>query len=189
MIKAGVFDKMAERNQLLSNMEKLLEYAKENQKTKTNGQAGLFDGTGFKSSLRLAVSTPATEKERLSWEKELLGLFVSSHPLNGFQKIFEKKVTSIEKISSSGFRRNARIKIGGIISNIKKIITRTGKPMLFVNVEDLSSRMEVIVFPSIIARNPSVFQENKIVMVSGRLDSKDGIQKIICEEIEEIIES
>ncbi|MBM3258072.1 MAG: DNA polymerase III subunit alpha, partial [Candidatus Nealsonbacteria bacterium] len=118
-----------------------------------------------------------------------LGLFISSHPLNGFERLLEKRATSIAKLSGNGFRRNARVKIGGIISNIKRIITRTGKPMLFVNVEDLSSKMEVIVFPSIIARNPSIFQENKIVMVSGRLDAKDGIQKIICEEIEEIVES
>jgi DNA polymerase-3 subunit alpha len=137
----------------------------------------------------LSVTTPASEKERLTWEKELLGLFVSSHPLQRFEKLLEKKVVSIAKLSDNGFRRNAKVKIGGIISNIKKIITRTGKPMLFVNVEDLSSKMEVIVFPNIIARNPSVFQENKIVMISGRLDSKDGIQKIICEEIEEIVES
>ncbi len=59
--------------------------------------------------------------------------------------------------------------------------------MLFVNLEDLSDRIEVIVFPGIIERNPSIFQENKIVMVSGRLDSRDGVPKLICEDIEEII--
>lgn len=188
LIKTGVFDKMAERNQMLSNIEKILEYARESQKTKTNGQTGLFDGMSFNNHIHLPDTTPASEKERLTWEKELLGLFISSHPLNGFEKLLEKKVVSIAKLSGNGLRRNARVKIGGIISNIKKIITRTGKPMLFVNVEDLSSKMEVIVFPNIIARNPSIFQENKIVMVSGRLDSKDGIQKIICEEIEEILD-
>jgi len=86
-------------------------------------------------------------------------------------------------------RRNVKVKIGGIISKIKKIITRTGKPMLFVDVEDLSSKIEVVVFPSIIERNPAIFQENKIVMIAGRLDSKDGVPKVICEQIEEIKES
>ena len=61
--------------------------------------------------------------------------------------------------------------------------------MLFINVEDLSSKIEVVVFPGVIEKNPAIFQENKIVMVSGRLDSRDGVPKIICEEIEEIIES
>jgi len=189
LIRAGVFDKMAERNQLLSNLEKLLEYSRENQKTKTNGQEGLFDGMGFNNKINLTAATPASEKERLTWEKELLGLFVSSHPLNGFEKVLAKKVISISKIPNGNFKRNIKVKIGGIISNIKKIITRTGQPMLFINVEDLSSKIEVIVFPGVIEKNPAIFQENKIVMVSGRLDSRDGVPKIICEEIEEIVES
>ena len=189
LIKAGVFDKMAERNQLLSNLEKLLEYSRENQKTKTNGQGGLFDETHFNSKIHLVAATPASGKERLTWEKELLGLFISSHPLQGFEKILAKKVVAISKIANSNFRRNIKIKIGGIISKIKKIITRNGQPMLFVKVEDLDSKIEVIVFPGVIEKNPAVFQENKIVMVSGRLDSKDGVPKIICEEIEEILET
>jgi len=189
LIKAGVFDKMAERNQLLSNLERLLEYSRENQKLKINGQGGLFEQIGLNNKIALAKATPASEKEMLAWEKELLGLFVSSHPLNGFEKTLEKKVISISKIPNSSLRRNVKVKIGGIISKIKKIITRTGKPMLFVDVEDLSSKIEVVVFPSIIERNPAIFQENKIVMVSGRLDSKDGVPKIICEQIEEIKES
>ncbi|MDP2967515.1 MAG: DNA polymerase III subunit alpha [bacterium] len=188
LIKAGVFDKMAERNQLFSNSEKLLEYSRENQKIKTNGQGGLFDKTDFNNKIHFAASTPASEKERLTWEKELLGLFISSHPLNGFEKILAKKVVSISEIVNNNFRRNVKIKIGGIISKIKKVITRNGQPMLFVNVEDLNSKIEVVVFPGVIEKNPAVFQENKIVIVSGRLDSRDGVPKIICEEIEEILD-
>jgi len=187
LIKAGTFDKLAERNQLLFNIEKLLESSREIQKIKTNGQQGLFDGMEFNNKIRLASAEPATEKEKLAWEKELLGLFISSHPLKNFQKILEKKAVAISKIRD--YNPKKIIKIGGIISSIKKIITRNGKPMLFLNLEDLSDRIEVIVFPGIIERNPSVFQENKIVTVSGRLDSKDGVQKLICEEIEEILES
>lgn len=189
MIKAGVFDAMGERNKLLFNLERLLEYSRENQRSKTNGQGGLFEQTEFNNKITLSETAPASEKERLTWEKELLGLFVSSHPLNGYEKAMEKKVTSISKITQGNQGKNIKIKIGGIISKIKKIITRTGKPMLFVNVEDLSSKIEVVVFPRIIERNPAAFQENKIVMVSGRLDSKDGIPKIICEDVEEVLES
>jgi DNA polymerase III subunit alpha len=188
LIRAGVFDKMAERNELLFNLEKLLEYSRENQKTKTNGQTGLFDGTGFNNKIHLTKSEPASEKERLIWEKELLGLFVSSHPLKRFHKSLEKKVTSISRISDNSFKKNIRVRIGGIVSKIKKIITKTGRPMLFVNIEDSQSRIEVVVFPSIAERTSNIFQENKIVMVSGRTDSKDGVPKIICEEVEEVIE-
>ena len=189
MIKAGVFDEMGERNKLLFNLERLLEYSRENQKSKTNGQGGLFEKMEFNSKITLNETTPAPEKERLAWEKELLGLFVSSHPLDGFEKTLGKKVTSILKATQGPKGKNMKIKIGGIISKIKKIITKTGKPMLFVNIEDLSSKIEVVVFPRVMERNSAIFQENKIVMVSGRLDSRDGVPKIICDEAEEVLES
>lgn len=60
--------------------------------------------------------------------------------------------------------------------------------MLFVNLEDLSDKIEVVVFPGILERNLAVFQENKVVIVSGRMDSRDGVPKLICEGIEEILE-
>ncbi|MCX6760697.1 MAG: DNA polymerase III subunit alpha [Candidatus Nealsonbacteria bacterium] len=188
LIKAGAFDKIAERNQLLFNLEKLLESSRENQKIKTNGQRGLFEGMNFNNNIKMETSVPASEKEKLGWEKELLGLFISSHPLNNFKNVLESKTTAIANISKINQGRNARIKIGGIISKVKKIITKTGRPMLFVSVEDLSEKLEVVVFPSIAEISSAIFQENKIVIVSGRMDSRDGVPKLICEEVEEIIE-
>jgi DNA polymerase-3 subunit alpha len=189
LIKAGVFDKFAERNLLLFNLENLLEFNRENQRTKFVGQKGLFDKFSFKSKIQLQKTKPATKSEKLAWEKELLGLFVSSHPLEDFRHIFEKKITKISELNSHPKKNNQLIKIGGIISKIKKIITRNGRPMLFMKVEDLSDKIEVIVFPGVIERNPKAFQENKIVFVSGKIDNRDGVPKLICENIEEIIES
>jgi len=80
------------------------------------------------------------------------------------------------------------VTIGGIISNIKKIITKKGQVMMFVKVEDLTDRIEVVVFPSMIEKSPEIFQENKIVSITGRTDIKDGSPKIIANEIEEILE-
>jgi DNA polymerase-3 subunit alpha len=187
LIKAGVFDKFAERNLLLFNLENLLEFNRENQRTKFVGQKGLFEKFSFKSKIQLQKTKPATKSEKLAWEKELLGLFVSSHPLEDFKHIFEKKITKISELNSKS--NNKLVKIGGVISKIKKIVTRNGRPMLFMKVEDLTDKIEVVVFPGAIERNPRAFQENKIVLVSGKLDNRDGVPKLICENIEEIIES
>jgi DNA polymerase-3 subunit alpha len=186
LIKSGAFDKLGERGQLVHNLENLLEWSRDTQKTKNNGQKGLFEGMKFNNDFKLFSAAPASKKEKLSWEKELLGLFVSSHPLEGFEKILEKKTVSISKISAIPVSQ--RVKIGGIISSIKKIITRMGKPMLFIKLEDLTDKIEVVAFPGVIERNPSVFQENKIVLISGRVDNRDGVSKIICEEVEEIVD-
>ena len=192
LIKAGAFDKMAERNQLLQNTEKLLEISRENQKTKNNGQKGLFDSspnsTQTTLQIRLNPAPLASKEEKMAWEKELLGLFVSSHPLDDFRNILEKKSFGIEKAKNSKLF-NKIILLGGIVSSIKKIITKTGRPMLFMGLEDLSDKIEVVVFPNAIQRNPSAFQDNKIVFVQGRMDSRDNVPKLICESIEEIIES
>jgi len=191
LIRAGAFDKMQERNQLLFNMEKLLEVARETQKTKNNGQKGLFDtsfeGQKVNHKIQLSPVTPATDHEKLAWEKELLGLFVTSHPLDRFKDLLEKKVSPLSKIKNGA--KNKQVKIGGLITSFKKIITKTGRPMLFVNLEDLSDKIEVVVFPNTLERNPEVFQENKIVFISGKTDNRDGTIKIICDSAEEILEA
>lgn len=186
LIKAGAFDKFEERNQLLFNLERLLSYSRENQIMKSNGQIGLFNGIQTSTKIRLEATEVATKSEKLSWEKELLGLFVSSHPLEDYKNILEKKTTKISQLATFPTRRT--IRIGGIISKIKKIITKTGRPMLFMSLEDLSDKIEVVVFPSIIEQKPTLFKENKIVFVSGKISNRSATPKLICEDIEEIIE-
>jgi len=178
LIKAGAFDKFAERSQLLHNLERLLEWSKETQKARISNQKGLFDGINLNNHLILVPATPA--------KKELLGLYVSSHPLEDFREILEKKTFALVKIKNAWI--NQKIRVGGIISGIKKIITRNGKPMLFVKLEDLTDKAEVVVFPGLIERNPAVFQENKIIFVKGRVDNRDNVPKVIAEEVEEIIQ-
>jgi len=185
LIKAGAFDKFAERSQLLHNLERLLEWSKETQKARISNQKGLFDGINLNNRLTLVPAAPATNFEKLSWEKELLGLYVSSHPLEDLRGILEKKTFALVKIKNAWI--NQKIRVGGIISGIKKIITRNGKPMLFVKLEDLTDKAEVVVFPGLIERNPTVFQENKIVFIKGRVDNRDNVPKVIAEEVEEII--
>ena len=187
LIKSGCFDTLAERNQLLFNLERLLEMARETQKAKLDGQRGLFEGLPLTASFQLAPATPATKTEKLNWEKELLGLFVTSHPIEDFKKVLEKKVLPLSRITQD--LTGKMVRIGGVISSIKKIITRNGKPMLFTQLEDENNKIEVVVFPGIIERNQKIFQENKIVIIKGRVDNRDGVPKIICQEVEEIVES
>lgn len=189
MIKAGVFDNLGERNQLLQNMEKLLEESRQTQKGKTNGQKGLFDTAVAGQSvftIKLMAAAPSPESEKLIWEKELLGLYVSGHPLKRYRKILEQRCLPIINVSND--LAGKVVRIGGVISSIKKIITKKGQPMLFVNLEDETSRIELVVFPSTLENYPALFQENKVVFVSGKVDMRDNVPKIICNTIEEIVE-
>ncbi len=187
LIKAGVFDKFEERNKLLTNIEEALSFNRESRQTKMNGQQSLFDRGSSKSipRIRLKKEKPASNSQKSLWEKELLGLYISSHPLKNLKKILEEKTIAIQELKKETLPY--KIRVGGIISSIKKILTKKGQPMLFLRLEDLTDKIEVVVFPSIIERNPEAFQENKIVFISGRLQNRDQSPKIICESIEEIL--
>ena len=188
MIKSGVFDSFEDRQKLLYNLERLLNTNREIQRNKENNQGNLF-GDSFHSNpnIKLEETEPAPEKERLAWEKELLGLYISSHPLKRFKKALEDKVCPINEVSGTIWGQ--KIKIGGIISKIKKIITKNGNPMLFMKVEDLDDKIEVIVFPRVLERSAPLLQENKIVMITGKVDNQSNQPKLICDKIEEVRES
>jgi len=188
LIKAGVLDNLEDRSKLLYNLEKILNTGREIQRNKINGQKNLF-GEKFHSGsdIKLEETETIRDQEKLRWEKELLGLFISSHPLEGYKKIFEKNTSPIKELNNVPWGQ--KIRIGGIISSIKKIITKNGKPMLFVKVEDLTDKVEIVVFPKIMEKNLTAFQENKIVIITGKVDRRDDSPKVICDEVEEIIES
>lgn len=188
LIKAGAFDAFAERNQLLHNLEKLLEIARENQKNKSNGQIGLFasmPASTKSAEIRLEVAQPAKMLEKLTWEKELLGLYVSSHPLNGFRRVLQSRTTPIVSINETMVDK--KIIIGGLVSSVKKIITKTGKPMLFMKLEDLSGKAEVVVFPNLLEAKPECLQENKVIFVAGRVDNRNGEIKIVADDAQRIM--
>jgi DNA polymerase-3 subunit alpha len=190
LIKSGTFDLMGERNSLLVNIDKLLEIGREIQKNKSTSQMGLFGGTGKsalpKNTVQLEKAKEATKAEKLIWEKELLGLFVTSHPLDEFRTVMEKKCMEITRVKTNQAAR--LVKIGGVITLVKKIITKSGKPMIFMSVEDFSDKIEIVVFNSVMEKNSLVLQVNKVVFVYGRVDSRDGEIKIVADKVEEVIE-
>ena len=185
LIKAGAFDKIAERNQLLFNLEQLLEWSREIKKTKESGQGGLFDSNvEFKNEVNLSPTEPAQDKEKLAWEKELLGLFISGHPLDKFRKKLGEKATPVSLILKGGIK--SMVRVGGIITSVKKIITKTGRPMLFVGLEDLTDKIEIVVFPGITEIHSALFEEGKILLIDGKISNRDDVPKIIANEVREI---
>ncbi|MDD4989989.1 MAG: DNA polymerase III subunit alpha [Candidatus Pacebacteria bacterium] len=188
LIKAGAFDKFEERGKLLNNIEDILTFNREIRKAKLNTQASLFSTSAMAPpALQLKDGPPIPNDQKLMWEKELLGLYISSHPLENVKNILLKKTLPLKELKDQFPRQ--KIKIGGIISSIKKILTKNGQPMVFMKLEDLTDKAEVVVFPSVLEKYITSFQENKIVFVTGRVDFRDNSPKLICEEIEEILEA
>ena len=182
-MKCGALDAFGERGSLLGNTELILEYNRESQRQKNAGQVSLFGAASnaAAASLRLQSKTPAQDGEKLTWEKELLGLYVTRHPIHAYQETFARNnITPIKSITAA--MRNQTISIGGIISSIQKITTKSGSPMLFVKLEDTTAKTEVLVFPKVLAEFPDVWHEENIIFVKGRVSDKDGAIKILCEK-------
>ena len=183
LIKCGSLDSLGERATFLYNLDDLLLYAREIQKHKSNGQVSLFGQTeNHLPPMRLKEAQSLNRWEKLSWEKELLGLFVSEHPMKDYQEKL-KLDYNVSEIKDAVSRVGQRVKIGGILTRVQKKLTRNNQPMIFSQLEDINSKVELIVFNDLIQKNPALWQENSIVVISGRVNEKDGVPKIICQEV------
>jgi DNA polymerase-3 subunit alpha len=136
-------------------------------------------------AIRLAASAAATADEKLAWEKQLLGFYVSSHPLDRFQQALEGAgVTPCNKLPE--LRSGQRVKVAGVVTKIQRVNTRTGESMLFVTLEDVHGSVEVLVFPKTLKAEPAPWQDGKILLVSGKTSDKDGTPKVLADGAREL---
>ncbi len=183
LAKAGALDSLGERNQILENMDYLLTFSKEIKQARSLNQSSIFDGlVDSAPSLRLKPAAPADPATRLAWEKELLGLYVSSHPLAPYREILEKKAQPIKNLSASSLT----VTVGGIINNYRKIVTKTGQPMVFAQLADFSGEIEVVVFPDTYAQKPEIWEMDKITLIKGQVQIRDNSLKLICKDVSEL---
>ena len=188
LIKSGALDRFSDRARLLFNLARILTFAREEQKAREVGQDSLFGDIQQETSLRLDDAPEELDKgQQLAWEKELLGLYISSHPLEEHRDFLSYHATPCQELTEAFVGQSVRV--GGILGKPKKIITKNGQPMVFVNVEDLSSSIEVIVFPTTLQRYPSMWEEDKMVLLSGKINNKDGELKLLCDEVKELGET
>lgn len=183
MIKAGVLDSLEERNKLLYNMDRLLLFIKEATQTSLSGQDSLFDLSPrvSLSGLRLQEITPLDKKQKLIWEKEYLGIYVSDHPMQELSLKLNGLVTKCAELKTG--ESSKYVKIAGVISAVKKITTKKGDQMIFVLLEDSTGSVEVLVFPKTLEENPHIWRVDNIVAVLGKISDKDSEVKILCEKV------
>ncbi|MFA5871088.1 MAG: DNA polymerase III subunit alpha [Parcubacteria group bacterium] len=185
LIKCGAMDDLGERNQLLENVENILNYSKDFQKIQCSNQISLFGSSGdtlHLPEITLAPAESAAKRQRLNWEKELLGLYITDHPLAEYLDFFKRFSITVAQIDESHI--NQSITIGGIIETIKKIFLKSQKTMCFVGVEDASGkRIEVIVFPKTLEKYAALWEEGNIILATGKVSNKDGELKLICDEV------
>ena len=186
LIKAGALDEFEERGAMLANIELLLEHSKQSANQPTN-QDSLFGAlpAGSALSLKRAEAKAATMEEKLAWEKELLGLYISGHPLDKFREILEKREFTIVRMKEE-MKEGMTVVVGGIIEELKPIITKKNDMMAFLRVADLTSSIEVVVFPKVYEEFKKLFAPESCVAIKGRFSTRNGTPSLIAEKVREL---
>lgn len=194
LIKSGGFDSLGERSDLLYNLETIQGFASKIQKEAASGQTDLFgnapDGTYSEimpTIMLQAAPAKYTEKEQLMWERELLGLYISAHPLDNFDTYFDEQTVPIASLQPEN--DGQKVTLGGIITTVRSIVTKNGSKMAFAAIEDKTAEIELIVFPSIYAQMGAKLTQDTVLRATGKINARDrdgnitSDSKLIVDEI------
>ena len=187
LAKSGTLDSIAERNQILQHMDSLLEYNREAVKTRERNQTSLFatmETAPSALTLRLPDVIPASVSDQLTWEKELLGLYISGHPMDSYKGKIPKTCSKISTIKS--FRPGALVFVVGLITTSKKILTKKGELMMFLRLEDTTDSIEAIVFPNALGKYAKLLEPNACVFIKGKTNERDGNTSILVDQVKKI---
>lgn len=195
LIKCGAFDSIIpNRASIMAGYEKIISSISNARKNNIEGQVSLFD-TQLQHQVKTSILelSEFNDKEKLQMEKEVLGLYLSGHPLNEYKDILPKITSTTtltlremkENYIENQYKDNMNIKIGGMINKKSIKSTKNKDMMAFLTLEDIYGTVEIIVFPKIFLKESSILQEDKAILVQGRLSLKEDEEpKIIAEKIE-----
>lgn len=175
-IKTGAFDSFGDsRSDLLFNLESIQAYGAKVQKDTSSGQLDLFGLMGKAGEIPepklKKAPTEFPEKEQLLWERDLMGLYLSAHPLDKYDTYFEEQTHPMSAICPENQDKTACV--GGIITNVRTILTSKGDKMAFVKIENKAGEVEIIVFPKVYATCGAKLEMDNVIRVQGQIDAKD----------------
>ena len=199
LIKAGAMDCFGERTKLLKILPEILSYHQRKESEKNTKQVSLFGGSdnSNKSIMSEKIFKDLDQKDEsitslevLSWEKELLGVYISDHPLNKIKGKGGKDVYEISLLSNRMLGQ--KIKVFGMVSRIKKVLTKKGDQMMFLSLSDSQKNLDAVIFPrtleNISKKSNCQLCENKIVVAEGKVDIRNDNLQLICDNFYEIKE-
>lgn len=186
LIKSGCLDEWGDRGLFLANLESMLEYNHQNSKQDKN-QVSLFGGkTAIKMpEFKMQPAPNATQAEKLLWEKELLGLYVSGHPLDRLREKLNSRNINIKKIKEE-LENGLPVTIAGIIETARQVITKNNERMAFLKIADLTGEIEAVAFPSVYKNAIDILVAEKCIALSGKVSNRNGERSIIIEAVKEI---
>ncbi len=188
LIKCGAFDEFnLRRSQLMAMLDQALEVGSSAHRDRQRGQLSFFGGgaqgnTGLVEGIQTPEIPEWPESQLLAFERELLGFYVTTHPLTKYEKVLKNYATATTDTLAER-RDQEEVTMGGVVDALKEITTKKGDRMAFLTLQDLTGSCEIVAFPDIYKSNSNLLRKDATIFIRGRVNSRDDIPKVIAEEV------
>jgi DNA polymerase-3 subunit alpha len=184
LIKAGAMDQFGSRNALLDIMPLIVDRESRLAKRAAGGQSGLFDTSSASTDFAITPLPDVpqeSEHEKLTWEKELIGAYLTTHPLKKYLKYFGEEILAAPDVKKYG--KDKKVKLGGIIADKREITTKSNKDMAFIKIESMQEEVEGVVFSSVYEKYKEKLILDKPYVFLGRTSVREGTTSLVVEEL------
>ncbi len=184
LTKVGALNAFGDRIAILEALDQIIAISTSHFRAIESGQMSLFGASkGVTEEITLpAVRKPVSQHEILGWERELIGLYVSDHPLNQAAGVLEGVVTHYSS-QLGELEQHEQVRVAGIVTRMRSHVTKSGQPMAFVSLEDVQGVLELVIFPRTWERVAELVQVGRIVLVDGKVDLASGDPKILVDNL------
>ncbi len=184
LIQCGALDRFGERAQMSAAIEQLLEYHRD--ATKEQSHDSLFADLGSSvADVHLPTTEPATLEQRLEWEKELLGLYVSGHPLDRYREKLAKRPMNINQLKQK-VRVGVDIVTAGMLANVRIILTQKGDQMAFLKLADDEGAIEAVAFPKTFTEYKDIIKQDACIAIKGKISNRNNELSIIIDKMKKL---
>jgi DNA polymerase-3 subunit alpha len=183
LIKVGAMDSFGNRAALLASLDRVVSISSNHFRAAESGQMSLFgEVTGVIEEIQLPDVNNVDKREMLNWERELIGLYISDHPLTPYQQTFAQIVSYFSGQLNEA-QHEEKVRVAGLVTNVRPYTTKTNKPMGFVTLEDIQGNIELVLFPKTWQKTREQLTVGQIVIVEGKVDTGSTPPKILVDEI------
>jgi DNA polymerase-3 subunit alpha len=183
LIKVGALDKLGGRIALLAAQERITAVSTNHFRAKESGQLNMFGAaTGVEDAIVLPALENPDKRETLGWERELMGIYVSDHPLTAFQSSLAQIVSHFAGQLAEA-AHDEKIRVAGLVTTVRPYVTKAGKPMGFVTIEDIQGNIELVLFPRTWEKARAQLTTGQIIVVDGKLDTSSTPPKVLVESL------
>ena len=183
IIKVGALDNFGNRAALLASLDRIVAISNNHFRAAEAGQMSLFgEATGVTEEIILPDVNNVDKREMLNWERELIGLYISDHPLTPYQSTF-RQIVSYFSGQLNEAQHEEKVRIAGLVTSVRPYITKKGKPMGFVTLEDIQGNIDLVLFPRTWEQTREILTVGQIVIVEGKVDANNTPSKILVDTV------